>query len=62
MQRYWTALAHAVELGYANIAKSLLQNGATMDFEDEVRRTDMIIAECISVRHWIADSGPGIGS
>ena len=38
-----TALAYAVVRGYANIAKSLLENGATMDFEDEVRRTDMII-------------------
>ena len=37
-----TALAYAVRLGYANIAKSLLENGATMDFEDKVRRTDMI--------------------
>ena len=43
MQNGRTALVLAVERGYANIAKSLLQNRATMDFEDKVRRTDMII-------------------
>ena len=37
-----TALAWAVDCGYANVARFLLENGATMDFEDEVRRTDMI--------------------
>jgi ankyrin repeat protein len=43
MQDDESALARAVRPGYANIARSLLENGATMDFEDEVRRTDMII-------------------
>ena len=43
MQYDGTALAWAVEFGYANIARLLLENGATMDFEDKVRRTDMII-------------------
>ena len=46
MQNYWTALAYAVEYRYANVARSLLENGATMDFEDEVRRTVMIIMLC----------------
>ena len=43
MQNDRTALAYAVQLGYANITRLLLENGATMDFEDKVRRTDMII-------------------
>ena len=43
MQTDMTALAYAVYAGYANITRFLLENGATMDFEDEVRRTDMII-------------------
>ena len=44
MQNDTTALAYAVGFGYyANVAKFLLENGATMDFENEVRRTDMII-------------------
>ena len=43
MQEDWTALVCAVEFGHANISRFLLENGATMDFEDEVRRTDMII-------------------
>ena len=43
MQNDMTALAYAVLLGYTNIARFLLENGATMDFEDEVRRTDMVI-------------------
>ena len=42
MQDYWTALAWAVDREYANVARFLLENGATMDFEEEVRRTDMI--------------------
>ena len=46
MQGDWTALVMAVMAGYANVAKSLLENGATMDFENEVRRTDMIIILC----------------
>ena len=43
MQKDGTALAWAVLWGYANVSKFLLENGATMNFEDEVRRTDMII-------------------
>ena len=43
MQDDRTALAYAVTFGYANFAKFLLENGATMDFENKVRRTDMII-------------------
>ena len=43
MQNDVTALALAVVAGYANIAKFLLENGATIDFEDEVRRTDMVM-------------------
>ena len=46
MQDGITALVGAVDRGYANIARILLENGATMDFEDEVRRTDMIIILC----------------
>ena len=38
-----TALAYAVDAGYANVAKLLLENGATMDFEDKVRRTDILL-------------------
>jgi ankyrin repeat protein len=41
MQNDRTALAWAVVRGYANVARFLLENGATVDFEDEVRRTDM---------------------
>ena len=43
MQNDKTALAYAVTFGFANVARFLLDNGATMDFEDEVRRTDMIM-------------------
>ena len=43
MQNGASALAFAVVVGYANIARSLLENGATMDFENEVRRTDVMI-------------------
>ena len=42
MQNDMTALAWAVKRGYANVARFLLENGATMDFKDEVR-TDMMI-------------------
>ena len=42
MQIDMTALAWAVDREYANIARFLLENGATMDFKDKVRRTDMI--------------------
>ena len=42
MQDGATALAFAVDAGYANVAKFLLENGATMHFEDEVRRPDMM--------------------
>ena len=38
-----TALAHAIESGYADTTRFLLENGATMDFEDKVRRTDMVL-------------------
>ena len=41
MQGGWTALGYAVGLGYADVARLLLENGAIMDFEDEVSRTDM---------------------
>ena len=41
MQDDATALACAVGFGYANITRSLLKNGATMDFENKVRRIDM---------------------
>ena len=44
MQDDATALAFAVTFGFANVVRSLLENGATMDFENEVRRTDMIIS------------------
>ena len=46
MQNDVTALACAVERGYAKVARFLLENGAAIDFEDEVRRTDMIILLC----------------
>jgi ankyrin repeat protein len=36
MQEDITALAYAVVQGYANVAKFLLENGATMDFENKV--------------------------
>ena len=36
MQMDKSALAWAVENGHADIARFLLENGATMDFEDEV--------------------------
>ena len=36
MQDDKSALASAIGFGYANVARSLLENGATMDFEDEV--------------------------
>ena len=42
MQDGRTAIAYAIELGYADVARLLLENGATMDFEDDVRKTDMI--------------------
>ena len=42
MQNGATALAYAILAGYADTARLLLENGATMDFEDNVRRTDMI--------------------
>ena len=35
MQDDWTALAWAVHCGYADIARFLLEKGATMDFENE---------------------------
>ena len=41
MQGGLTALGHAVHYGYADVARLLLENGAIMDFEDEVSRTDM---------------------
>ena len=43
MQDGRTALAHVVECGYADTIRFLLENGATMDFEDYVRRTDVIL-------------------
>ena len=46
MQNDWTALALAVNAGYANITRLLLENGAIMDFENKVRRTDIIIILC----------------
>ena len=46
MQGDKTALAYAVDAGYAKVARFLLENGATMDFENKVRRTDMIIILC----------------
>ena len=42
MQDGATALANAIAQGYADTARLLLENRATMDFEDDVRRTDMI--------------------
>ena len=42
MQNDATALAYAVVLGYANVARLLLENKATMDFKNKVRRTDML--------------------
>ena len=41
MQNGVSALAWAVAQGYANVARFLLENRTTMDFEDKVRRTDM---------------------
>ena len=43
MQGDVLALFYAVGLGYAKFVKFLLENLATMDLDDEVRRTDMII-------------------
>ena len=42
MQDGVTALACATLAGYADIARLLLEKGATMDFEDNVRETDVI--------------------
>ena len=42
MQNGWTALTCAILWGYADVARLLLANGATMDFEDDVRKTDII--------------------
>ena len=39
MQNGLTALACATAVGYADIARLLLENGATMD--EEVRKTDV---------------------
>ena len=36
MQNDKNALAYAVHFGYADVARLLLENGATMDFENEV--------------------------
>ena len=41
MQDNESALAYAVRYGYADIARLLLENVATMDFEDKVRRTSI---------------------
>ena len=42
MQDDWTALVWAVDCGYADIARFLLEKGATMDFENEkVREIDI---------------------
>ena len=43
MQDGLTALACAVGLGYVDITRLLLENGATMDFEVTVRRTNMML-------------------
>ena len=44
MQDDWTALAWAIDRGYADIARFLLEKGATMNFEnEEVRKTDIIL-------------------
>lgn len=43
IQEGWTALLCAVRLGFADTARVLLENGTTMDFEDTVRRSDMIM-------------------
>ena len=42
MQNGATALAYATAVGYADIARLLLEKGATMDFEDNVKETDVI--------------------
>ena len=42
MQNGATALAYTIALGYADVARLLLENRATMDFEDDVRKTDII--------------------
>ena len=38
MQDGWSALAYAVDDGYADTARLLLENGANMNFEDDVRK------------------------
>ena len=38
IQDGWRALAYAVARGYADTARLLLENGATMNFEDDVRK------------------------
>ena len=42
MQNGVTALACATLAGYADIARLLLEKGATMDFENKVTKTDVI--------------------
>ena len=49
MQNERTALACAVDAGYVNVTRFLLENGATMDFENKVRRTDMIIMYVLKI-------------
>ena len=43
MQDGVTALSYAIGLGYADVARFLLENGAIIDFEYNVRRMDIII-------------------
>ena len=43
MQNGMTALSCALIPGYADTARLLLENGAIMDFEDNVRRTDNLL-------------------
>ena len=43
MQDDTTALTYAIGSGYAGITRFLLENGATMDFEDNVRGTDKVL-------------------
>ena len=42
MQNGATALAYAIVQGYVDITRLLLENGATVDFEDDVRKTDTV--------------------
>lgn len=52
LQRGWTALMSASKNGHANVVEILLQYGASMDMQDEVR-TDFILCMEWHVMHLV---------